>query len=59
VVSDVAQRADEQGLTPDGLSEAAQDLGRRARQVAENATTTAFELATDKTTSSSPRGRLL
>jgi ElaB/YqjD/DUF883 family membrane-anchored ribosome-binding protein len=59
VVSDVAQQADEQALTPDRLSEAAHDLGRRARQVAENATTTAFELATDKTTSSTPRGRLL
>jgi hypothetical protein len=59
VVSDVTQRAAEQGLTPDGLSEAARDLGRRARQVAENATTTALELANDKTTTSSTRGRLL
>jgi ElaB/YqjD/DUF883 family membrane-anchored ribosome-binding protein len=62
VISDVAQRADEQGLTPDGLSDAARDLGRRARQVVENATTTAFELANDKTTTSSTsstRGRLL
>jgi hypothetical protein len=59
VVDDVAQRAEEQGLTPDGLSDAARDLGRRARQVAENATTTAFELANDKATTSSTRGRLL
>jgi ElaB/YqjD/DUF883 family membrane-anchored ribosome-binding protein len=59
VVSNVSQKAAEQGLAPDGLSEAARDLGRRVRQVAENATTTAFELANDKATTSSTRGRLL
>jgi hypothetical protein len=59
VVGDVAQKASDQGLDPAALSDAAHDLGRRVRQVAENATTTAFELATDKTVTSSTRGRLL
>jgi hypothetical protein len=59
VVSDVAQKAADQGLNPDALSDAAHDLGRRVRQVAENATTVAFELANDKGTTSSTRGRLL
>jgi hypothetical protein len=59
VVSDVTQKVAEQGLNPDALSDAARDLGRRVRQVAENATTTAFELAGEKATTSSTRGRLL
>jgi hypothetical protein len=59
VVGDVAQKAADQGLDSAALSDAAHDLGRRVRQVAENATTTAFELATNKTTTSSTRGRLL
>jgi ElaB/YqjD/DUF883 family membrane-anchored ribosome-binding protein len=59
VVGDVAQKAAEQGLSSGALSDAAHDLGRRVRQVAENATTTAFELANDKGTALSPRGRLL
>ena len=59
VISDVAHKAEEQGLSADGLSEAARDIGRRARHVAENATTTAFELASDDATPSPKRGSLL
>jgi hypothetical protein len=37
------RQAEAEGLTPDGLSEAAQDIGQRIRRVAESAVTTAFE----------------
>jgi ElaB/YqjD/DUF883 family membrane-anchored ribosome-binding protein len=47
VAGDLADQADREGLTPTGLSAAAQDLGRRVRKVAENATETAFELSTE------------
>jgi hypothetical protein len=43
VYDDVARRAEEQGLTPDGLGAAAADIGQRVRKVAEAAVTTAFE----------------
>jgi hypothetical protein len=59
VITDVAHKAEEQGLTADGLADAARDIGRRARHVAENATTTAFELASDKAAMSPKRGSLL
>ena len=48
MVTDVGDQADQEGLTATDLSAAAEDLGRRVRKVAENATTTAFELATEK-----------
>jgi hypothetical protein len=59
VISDVAHQAEQQGLSADGLSVAARDIGRRARHVAENAATTAFELADDKPTTTPKRGSLL
>jgi hypothetical protein len=59
VCRDVAHKAEEQGLSVDGLSDAARDLGRRARHVAENAATTAFELAGDNAAISPKRGSLL
>jgi hypothetical protein len=36
-------QADAEGLTPDGIGKAAQDIGQRVRRVAESAVTTAFE----------------
>jgi len=59
VISSVAQKAEERGLSADGLVDAARDIGRRARHVAENATTTAFELASDKAATSPKHGSLL
>jgi ElaB/YqjD/DUF883 family membrane-anchored ribosome-binding protein len=50
IVSDVAHRAEKEGLTPAGLQEATEDFGRRVRKVAENATTTAFDLPLEETT---------
>ena len=38
-----ARQAEAEGLTPDGLGNAAQDVGQRVRRVAEAAVTTAFE----------------
>ena len=38
-----ARQADAEGLTRDALDDAAQELGRRVRRVAESAVTTAFE----------------
>jgi hypothetical protein len=38
-----ARQAEAEGLTPDALDDAAQELGRRVRRVAESAVTTAFE----------------
>ena len=49
IIGDVADEAEAQGLTPAALGATAADLGRRVREVAENATTTAFELAQAKT----------
>ena len=40
-----ARQAQAEGLTPDGLNEAARDVGERLRHVAEAAVTTAFEPA--------------
>ena len=48
MVTDVGDQAHQEGLTATDLSAAAEDLGRRVRKVAENATTTAFELAAEK-----------
>ena len=49
MVTDVADQVDQEGLTATDLSAAAEDLGRRVRKVAENATATALELSTAKT----------
>jgi hypothetical protein len=43
VVDEATRQAQEEGLTPDGLDKAAQDIGQRVRRVAEAAVTTAFE----------------
>jgi len=47
IVSEVydkaARQAEAEGLTPDALGRAAQDIGQRVRRVAESAVTTAFE----------------
>jgi hypothetical protein len=48
VLGDVSDQADQEGLTSTGLNAAAEDLGRRVRKVAENATTAAFELSPEK-----------
>jgi hypothetical protein len=42
---EAVKQAQAEGLTPDGLSEAARDVGERLRHVAEAAVTTAFEPA--------------
>ena len=38
-----ARQAEAEGLTPDALGNAAEDIGQRVRRVAESAVTTAFE----------------
>ena len=43
VYDKAARQAEAEGLTPDTLGNAAQDLGQRVRRVAESAVTTAFE----------------
>jgi hypothetical protein len=43
VYDEATLQADAEGLTPDGIGKAAQDLGQRVRRVAESAVTTAFE----------------
>jgi hypothetical protein len=43
VYDKAARQAEAEGLTPDALSKTAQDIGQRARRVAESAVTTAFE----------------
>jgi hypothetical protein len=43
-----AQRAEQEGLAPDGLREAAHGLGERMRSVADSATTTAFQMADEE-----------
>jgi hypothetical protein len=40
---ETTRQAEAEGLTPDGLGKAAQDIGQRVRRVAEAAVTTAFE----------------
>jgi hypothetical protein len=43
VYDEAARQAEAEGLTPDGIGKAAQDIGQRLRRVAERAVTTAFE----------------
>jgi hypothetical protein len=43
VYDKAARQAEAEGLTPDALSQTAQDIGQRVRRVAESAVTTAFE----------------
>jgi hypothetical protein len=43
VVDEATRQAQEEGLAPDGIGKAAQDIGQRMRRVAETAVTTAFE----------------
>ena len=45
VYDKAARQAEAEGLTPDALGKAAQDIGQRVRRVAETAVTTAFEPA--------------
>jgi hypothetical protein len=47
VYGEVTRQAEAEGLTPDGLAKAAQDIGQRVRHVAESAVTTAFEPTQD------------
>jgi hypothetical protein len=43
ILTDVAQKAEEEGLTTDGLMKGVQDVGERLQRVAERGITTAFE----------------
>jgi hypothetical protein len=43
VYGETTRQAEVEGLTPDGMAKAAQDIGQRVRRVAESAVTTAFE----------------
>jgi ElaB/YqjD/DUF883 family membrane-anchored ribosome-binding protein len=43
IVSNVARKAEAEGLTPDGLAQRLQDAGQRLQRVAERGITTAFE----------------
>jgi hypothetical protein len=43
IYDEAAVQAEAEGLTPDGIGSAAQDIGQRVRRVAEAAVTTAFE----------------
>jgi hypothetical protein len=43
ILSNVAQQAEREGLTPDGIAHDARDLGHRLQRVADRAVTTAFE----------------
>jgi hypothetical protein len=45
IYDEATRQAEAEGLTTNGIGEAAQDLGRRVRRVAESAVTTAFEPA--------------
>ena len=47
VYDQTARQAEAEGLTPDGIGKAAQDIGQRVRRVAESAVTTAFESTQD------------
>jgi hypothetical protein len=46
-VDEATRQAQEEGLTPDGIDRAAQDIGQRVRRVAGTAVTTAFEPTQD------------
>jgi hypothetical protein len=43
IYNETARQAEAEGLTTDGIGQAAQDIGQRVRRVAEAAVTTAFE----------------
>jgi ElaB/YqjD/DUF883 family membrane-anchored ribosome-binding protein len=43
ILANVAQQAEAEGLTPDGLARGAQDVSQRIQRVAERAVTTAFD----------------
>ena len=43
ILADVAQQAEAEGLTPDGLARGAQEVSQRVQRVAERAVTTAFD----------------
>jgi hypothetical protein len=43
IYDETARQAEADGLTTDGIGQAAQDIGQRVRRVAEAAVTTAFE----------------
>jgi hypothetical protein len=43
IYNETARQAEAEGLTTDGIGQAAQDIGQRVRRVAETAVTTAFE----------------
>jgi hypothetical protein len=45
VYDETTRQAEAEGLTPDGIGKAAEDIGQRVRRVAETAVTTAFEPA--------------
>jgi hypothetical protein len=45
VYDEATRQAEAEGLTPDGIGNAAQDIGQRVRRVAESAVTTAFDPA--------------
>jgi hypothetical protein len=47
VYDEATQQAEAEGLTPEGIGKAAQDIGQRVRRVAETAVTTAFEPGQD------------
>jgi hypothetical protein len=47
VYDQTARQAEAEGLTPDGIGKAAQDIGQRVRRVAETAVATAFEPTQD------------
>ena len=47
VADEATRQARQEGLTPDGIDKAAQNIGQRARRVAETAVTTAFEPTQD------------
>jgi hypothetical protein len=47
VVDEATRQVQDEGLTPDGIGKAAQDIGQRVRRVAETAVTTAFEPTQD------------
>jgi hypothetical protein len=47
VVDEATRQAQEEGLTPDDIGEAARDIGQRVRRVAATAVTTAFEPTQD------------
>jgi hypothetical protein len=55
VYGETTRQAEVEGLTPDGMAKAAQDIGQRVRRVAESAVTTAFE-PIKKTHQSNPQG---